>query len=42
MLSRVYFLQHGIEHRVAILSLVLVRETDDRQCQLSVFFYAYI
>ena len=25
------FLLHGIEHRVAILSLVLVRKTDDRQ-----------
>ena len=34
------FLLHGVEHSVAILSLVLVRETDDRQ--LSVFlFYVY-
>ena len=25
------FLLHGVEHRVAILSLILVRVTDDRQ-----------
>ena len=31
MLSRVSILLHGVEHCVAILSLVLVREADDRQ-----------
>ena len=34
--SRVSFLLHGVEHRVAILSLVLVQETNDSQ--LSVIF----
>ena len=28
------FLLHGVEYSVAILSLVLVRETDDRHCRL--------
>ena len=29
------FLLHGVEHSVAILSLVLVRETDDRQLSVN-------
>ena len=33
------FLLPGVEHSVAILSLVLVWETDDRQCR---FFNVYI
>ena len=34
------FLLHGVEHSVAILSLVLVRETDDRQLSV-ILFYVY-
>ena len=32
------FLLHGVEHSVAILSLVLVRETDDRQLSVILFY----
>ena len=35
------FLLHGVEHSVAILSLVLVWETDDRQLSV-ILFYVYI
>ena len=41
MLYRVSFSLHGVEHSVAILSLVLVRETDDRQCRLLYFMCTY-
>ena len=41
MLSRMSFLLHGVEHCVAILSLVLVREIDDRQLS-AILFYVYI
>ena len=34
------FLLHGVEHSVAILSLVLVRETDNRQLSV-ILFYVY-
>ena len=33
-------LLHGVEHSVAILSLVLVRETDDRQLSV-ILFHVY-
>ena len=35
------FLLHGVEHSVAILSLVLVQKTDDIQCQLFYFMCTY-
>ena len=35
------FLLHCVEHSVAILSLVLVRETDDRQLSV-ILYYVYI
>ena len=35
------FLLHCVEHSVAILSLVLVRETDDRQLSV-ILLYVYI
>ena len=36
------FLLHCVEHSVAILSLVLVRETDDRQLSIILFLmYTY-
>ena len=35
------FLLHCVEHSVAILYLVLVRETDDRQLSV-ILFYLYI
>ena len=45
-LSRGTFLPHGVEHLVAFLSLVLLRETDDRQlsatCILCVDFQSSI
>ena len=34
------FLLHGVEHSVAISSLFLVRETDDRQLSV-ILFYVY-
>ena len=34
----VYVLLHGVEHCVAILSLVLVRENDDRQLSVILLF----
>ena len=34
------FLLHGVEHSVAILSMVLVWETDDRQLSV-ILFYVY-
>ena len=35
------FLLNGVEHSVAILSPVLVRETDERQLSV-ILFYVYI
>ena len=34
------FLLHGVEHSAAMSSLVLVRETDDRQLSV-ILFYVY-